>query len=67
MVFATARKCIAGQVEAVAGAWRAAAGARGPNLVSLQMAHVQDEADMRLLSTAAHHQAGLPRRSRRSK
>ena len=78
LISSTAREFIAAQLRAATGASRAAgtqaatgalpaATGANPNFVALYLTHVQDEADLRLLSNDASSGPGLPRRSRSSK
>ena len=83
LIFSVARNLIAAQADAkreatgaaraatgatwaATGATRAATGA-APQFVAVHLVHVQDEADIRLLSNNGNSERGLPRRSRSSK
>ena len=66
MIFSAARDFIAVQRQAATGACGAATGAR-PKFVGVHVTHVQDEADLRLLTSDAGSRPDLPRRSRSSK
>ena len=68
MVLASARDCIAAQrrVPSIGGTRKPAIGGRAA-FVSVFMTHVQDEADIRLLSSDPSSRPGLPSRSRTSK
>ena len=68
MVLASARDCIAAQrrVPSIGGTRKPAIGGRAA-FVSVFMTHVQDEADIRLLSSDPNSRPGLPSRSRTSK
>ena len=61
-----AARAATGATWAATGATRAATGA-APQFVAVHLVHVQDEADIRLLSNDANNERGLPRRSRSSK
>ena len=78
LIFATVRDFIAVQLRSDPKAvqrrstQRAATGASSatgasPNVVCVHVAHVQDEAELRLLSNDPNNRADLPRRSRSSK
>jgi hypothetical protein len=70
LIFATLRDFIAAQRRGTPKAGSAATGANdfaGPNAVCVHVSHVQDEAELRLLSSDPSSRAGLPRRSRTSK
>ena len=74
MIFASLRDFIAAQrrgtpkaVAAATGAIAATSAIAGPNVVCVHVSHVQDEAELRLLSSDPSNRAGLPRRSRTSK
>ena len=71
LIFSTIRECVSARVqhEAATGASVAATGASGsiPTFVGVYMSHVQDEAELRLLSMDPSSGPGLPRRSRTSK
>ena len=66
MIFSAARDFIAVQRQAATGACGAATGAH-PKFVGVHVTHVQDEADLRLLTSDAGSRPDLPRRSRSSK
>jgi hypothetical protein len=70
MIFASIRNFIAAQRRGTPKAVSAATGATefaAPNAVCVHVSHVQDEAELRLLSGDPSSRAGLPRRSRTSK
>ena len=56
--------CVSGDDTVVS---RVATGVSAPLFLSATLIHVQDEADMRLLSIDPSNRPGLPRRSRTSK
>ena len=64
LIFSTVRNFISVQVSAATGAGASEA---SPNVVSIYISHVQDEAELRLLSIDPSSGPGLPRRSRTSK
>ena len=66
MIFSSARDFISAQRDAATGVSVAATGASN-QFVSVFMSHVQDEAELRLLSSDPSSRPGLPRRSRTSK
>ena len=66
MTHAAVRRFVAAQYQAVPRG-PAAGGPRFPRFLSVQMLHVQDEADMRMLTVDASSRPGLPRRARTSK
>ena len=61
-----AARAATGATWAATGATQAATGA-APQFVAVHLVHVQDEADIRLLSNNGNSERGLPRRSRSSK
>jgi hypothetical protein len=70
MIFASIRNFIAAQRRGTPKAASAAKGATefaAPNAVCVHVSHVQDEAELRLLSSDPSSRPGLPRRSRTSK
>ena len=66
MRFSAAGDFIAVQLQAATGAYGAATGAR-PKFVGVHVTYIQDEADLRLLTSDAGSRPDLPRRSRSSK
>ena len=66
MIFSAAGDFIAVQRQAATGAYGAATGAR-PKFVGVHVTYIQDEADLRLLTSDAGSRPDLPRRSRSSK
>ena len=66
MLYSSVRSFIDAQCRALAAASRSATGGP-PVFLSIQLTHVQDEAEIRLLSSDPSCRLGLPRRSRTSK
>ena len=66
MLYSSVRSFIDAQCRPLAAASRSATGGP-PVFLSIQLTHVQDEAEIRLLSSDPSCRLGLPRRSRTSK